>query len=134
VINLGSDDGIQVNDPVMVTRGLIGRVESVSSNAARVGLVINQSQAVSGSTVGSGAPATGVLRTTSTEGSPVMEMQYVKPSLHVAAGDIVVTSGWSTGTLRSVFPHGIPIGVVSSVGSSPCRPVLDDPGDPLRRF
>jgi rod shape-determining protein MreC len=117
VIDLGSDDGVSVNDPVMVTRGLIGRVEAVSSNAARVGLVIDRTQAVSASVVDSNA--TGVLRPISNEGTPVMELAYVSQRVRVSPGDVVVTSGWSTGDLHSIYPRGIPFGVVSSVGSSP---------------
>lgn len=117
VIGLGSDDGVRVDDPVMVTRGLIGRVEAVSSNAARVGLIINQDQAVSATVVGS--DATGVLRISSNEGGPVMELSYVTQRVRVVPGDLIVTSGWTTGALHSIYPRGIPIGVVSSVGNSP---------------
>jgi rod shape-determining protein MreC len=116
-IGVGSNDGIKVNDPVMVTRGLIGRVEAVSPNAARVGLIINREQAVSAVVVGS--EATGVLRALGNEGSPVLQLAYVAQSARVRVGDTVVTSGWSTGELRSIYPRNIPLGIVSSVGSSP---------------
>lgn len=118
-INLGSDDGLAVNDPVMVTRGLIGRVEAVSKNAARVGLIINPAQAVSVKIVDSSAA--GVLHTSTNEGSPVMELAYVTQRVSVNTGDLVVTSGWTTdgGNLQSIYPAGVPVGVVSSVGNSP---------------
>ncbi len=118
-IDLGSADGLKVDDPVMVSRGLIGRVEAVSQNAARVGLIINPQQAVSAKVVD--GSAAGVLRTVVNDGSPVMELAYVTQRVKVAAGDLVVTSGWTTdgGNLSSIFPSGIPVGVVSSVGNSP---------------
>ncbi len=118
-IDLGTEDGLAVNDPVMVTRGLIGRVEAVSSNAARVGLIINPAQAVSVKVVDSSAA--GVLHASTTEGSPVMELSYVTQRVSVKSGDLVVTSGWTTdgGNLQSIYPAGVPIGVVSSVGNSP---------------
>jgi rod shape-determining protein MreC len=116
-IDLGSNDGIAVNDPVLSEGVLIGRIESVSSNAARVGLIINGEQAVSA--VVSGRNADGVLQTASTESSPVLRLAFVEQGAELNARDIVVTSGWSTGSLRSVYPAGILIGWVSSVGSSP---------------
>lgn len=118
-IDLGAEDGVKINDPVMVSRGLIGRVEAVSRNAARVGLVINPQQAVSAKVVD--GSASGVLRSSVNDGSPVMELSYVTQRVKVSAGDLVVTSGWTTdgGNLRSIFPSGIPVGVVSSVGNSP---------------
>ena len=33
-------------------------------------------------------------------------------------GDTVVTAGWRTGDLESLFPYGIPIGTVTAVGQS----------------
>lgn len=117
VIDLGTDDGVSVDDPVMVTRGLIGRVEAVSANSARVGLVIDRAQAVSASVVDSNA--TGVLRAVTSDGNPVMELAYVSQRVRVRPGELVVTSGWTSGSLRSIYPRGVPVGVVSSVGSSP---------------
>lgn len=117
LIDRGSDDGVSVNDAVMVTRGLVGRIEAVSPNAARVGLITNKSQAVSAYVVGSNA--TGVLRAVSNEGSPVMELAYVPQGVRVKKNDLVMTSGWRVGELTSIYPGGIPLGVVSSVGNSP---------------
>jgi cell shape-determining protein MreC len=34
----------------------------------------------------------------------------------VRRGDEVVTAGWRSGTLTSIYPRGIPIGAVTSVG------------------
>lgn len=117
VIGAGSDDGLRVDDPVMVARGLIGRVKAVSSNAARVALIVNSSEAVSATVVQSGA--SGVLRSTTNEGSPVLELAYVSQRVKVDVGDLVATSGWSSGELESKYPRGIPLGIVTSVGNSP---------------
>jgi rod shape-determining protein MreC len=118
-IDLGRRDGVAVNDPVMVTRGLIGRIEAVSGNAARVGLITNSEQAVSVKVVDSSA--SGIVRATTAEGSPAMELAYVPQRVRVAGGDLVVTSGWTndTNSLKSIYPAGIPVGVVTSVGNSP---------------
>lgn len=117
VIDRGSDDGISVDDAVMVVGGLIGRVTSVTSDESVVGLILDDSQNVSA--VVSGSEAFGVLQTVSNEGSPVLQLRFVKQSAKVDVNDHVVTSGFGVGTLRSVYPAGIPIGSVSSVGDDP---------------
>ena len=63
-----------------------------------------------------GSEARGVLRTVSTEGAPVMKVEQVKLSAKVAVHDQVVTSGFSDGELRSIYPRSIPVGEVVSVG------------------
>jgi rod shape-determining protein MreC len=117
VIDRGSDDGIAKDDAVMVTGGLIGRVTSVTPSTAVVGLIIDDSQNVSAAVVGS--EAWGVLQTVSTEGSPVLQLRFVKQSAKVEQGDVVVTSGFSSGGLSAVYPGELPIGVVSYVGYDP---------------
>lgn len=117
IIDRGLSDGLRVDDPVMASRGLIGRISAVSSNAAQVVLLSNRSQAISA--VISGSDATGILRSVGNQAIPVMQLDYVLQSARVATGDLVTTSGWSTDNLKSVFPKGIPIGYVSSVGNSP---------------
>ena len=119
VIDRGTSDGIAVDDPVMVTGGLIGRVTDVTSNNAVVGLLLNDGQRVSASVTGS--EAWGVLRTISTEGTPVLQLRFVKQSAKVEKNDQVVTSGFASanGELRSVYPKGLPIGIVDNVGNDP---------------
>ncbi len=119
VIDRGSNDGIERYDPVMAVSGLIGRVENVTANTAVVSLMIDDSQRVSASVVDS--DAWGVLRTVSTEGSPTMQLKFVSQSAKVDVDDLVTTSGFSSknGELRSIYPKGLPIGVVTSVGNDP---------------
>jgi rod shape-determining protein MreC len=119
-IDRGSNDGLGIDDPVLVPGGLIGRVTAVTPNTAVISLIIDDSQRVSASVVGS--EATGVLRTVSTEGVPTMQLKYVKQSAKVEQNDTVVTSGFalqSAEVLRSIYPKGIPVGVVTSVGNNP---------------
>jgi rod shape-determining protein MreC len=115
--SLGIDRGTSHG---LVVGGLVGRVTAVTSNTAVVSLIIDDSQRVSASVVGS--EATGVLRTVSTEGTPTMQLKYVKQSALVEKNDTVVTSGFalqSADVLRSIYPKGIPIGVVTSAGNDP---------------
>jgi rod shape-determining protein MreC len=116
VVDVGSARGVHVNDPVMVARGLVGRVDAVTRNAAHVSLIVNRTEALSAAIVE--ADATGVMRAVVGDGSPVFELSYVRQSVAVHKDDEVVTSGWASDDLRSVFPRGIPIGYVSSVGGN----------------
>lgn len=119
VVNRGSNDGVQVDDPVMVPGGLIGRVTSVMANDAIVGLLLDDSQSVSVAVTGS--EAWGVLKAVSNKGGPTMQLRFVKQSADVEVDDQVVTSGFASrnGELRSVYPKGLPIGLVTSVGNDP---------------
>lgn len=119
VIDRGSSDGIAVDDAVMVTGGLIGRVQKVTRDTAVVGLILDDSQNVSASITGS--EAFGVLQAVSTEGSPVLQLNFVKQSAKVARGDLVVTSGFRSGELSAVYPGNIPVGVVESYGNDPAE-------------
>ena len=50
----------------------------------------------------------------------------------VTEGDIVITAGWQSGQLESLYPRGIPIGTVSGVGQQRRRPLQAHPGDAAR--
>lgn len=117
VIDVGTNDGVQINDPVMMPRGLVGRVELVGRNSATVGLLSNPKQAVTAAVVGSNA--NGILRAVSGEGSPTFELAYVNQSDVVSVGDFVATSGWYSDRLESIYPEGLALGRVSSVSNNP---------------
>ncbi|MCW2924216.1 MAG: mreC [Thermoleophilia bacterium] len=119
-IDRGSDDGIRVDDTVMVTSGLIGRITEVTPSNAVVGLITDPQQQV-GVKV-SGSEASGVLQTTSTEGSPAMHIDGVKQSAKVEKGDIVVTGGFRpNGRLKSIYPEGVLVGEVTSFANPPAE-------------
>ena len=119
VVNRGSNQGVQVDDPVMGTGGLLGKVIEVTPNNAIIGLMLDGTLPVSAAVTGS--EAWGVLKTVSTEGTPTMQLNFVKQSADVDVDDLVVTSGFASknGELRSVYPKGLPIGIVTNVGNDP---------------
>jgi rod shape-determining protein MreC len=118
VVDVGSNEGVHVDDPVLVPGGLLGRVQDVSNTTATVALILNRAEAVS--VVIEGRKAGGVMRAiTADGGSPVMQLDYVAQAASVHVGDIVATSGWRSGPLQSIYPKGLPIGMVSSVGNVP---------------
>lgn len=119
VIDRGSNDGIEANYAVLSIGGLIGKVLATTPNSSVVALLTDDAESVSAAVVGS--DAMGVLRTVSNEGVPTMQLSYVKQSADVEVGDTIITSGFASknGELRSIYPRGIPVGVVTSAGNDP---------------
>jgi rod shape-determining protein MreC len=118
VINVGSNDGVAVNDPVIgpYDQGgaLVGRVIAVTGGNAIVRLIVDPQNAVtaadlSGTAKGSVVPS---------PGDPgMLNMLMVSASEVIHRNDIVVTAGYG-GPLQPVLPRGIPIGKVSNTGIS----------------
>jgi rod shape-determining protein MreC len=49
-------------------------------------------------------------------------MDDVPKAAQVNAGDVIFTAGWHTPRLSSIFPRGIPVGIVSSVNQTDIDP------------
>jgi rod shape-determining protein MreC len=113
LVAAGSGDGIAVNDPVVTEDGLVGLVTEVTGNGARVTLLTDQTSAVSALVLQSGAA--GVVRHGPSDGSTLVLDRVGKDEL-VNEGDLVITAGWRSGKLESLYPRGIAIGTVASVG------------------
>ena len=113
LVAAGSSSGIQRNDPVVTKDGLVGLVTDVTSNGAKVTLLTDQSSAVSAVVLESGAA--GIVRHGPSESSALVLDRVRKDEL-VTEGDLVITAGWRSGKLESLYPRGIPVGTVNSVG------------------
>ena len=116
MIGIGSDQGVQVNDPVIAPLSsggaLVGRVKEVTGNTATVQVLLDPAIGVTASVQNrQGANGT-IVPSTGTPGE--LTMAEVPQSALVKDGDTVVTSGY-TGRLKSLYPDGIPIGLVTYV-------------------
>jgi rod shape-determining protein MreC len=115
VVAAGSDDGVRVLDPVVNADGLVGLVTRVTSDTARVQLLTDEEAAASAVDIRTGAE--GIVR--HARGTrETLVLDRVRKRDVVRLGDEVVTSGWRTGELTSVYPRGIQIGRVTSVGQT----------------
>jgi rod shape-determining protein MreC len=112
MIAAGTSDGVARNAPVITSDGLVGVVTDVTDGSASVTLITDQNSAVTASISESGA--WGIVRAGPSASTLVLD-QVEKDEL-VEPDDLVVTAGWTTRKLESLFPEGIPIGVVESVG------------------
>jgi rod shape-determining protein MreC len=115
VVAAGSSNGVRVNDPVVTADGLVGIVTRVTGGTARIQLLTDQEAAASAVDIRTGAPGV-VLHARGTRETLVLDR--VRKEDVVRVGDEVVTAGWSSGGLSSLYPKGIPIGRVTSVGQT----------------
>jgi rod shape-determining protein MreC len=115
VIAAGSDHGVRVNDPVVNADGLVGVVTRVTSSTARVQLLTDEEAAASA--IDNRTSATGIVR--HARGTrETLVFDRVRKEDVVRRGDEIVTAGWRAGALSSLYPKGIPIGRVTSVGQT----------------
>ena len=109
-IDHGSSDGIRVDDPVVAAQGLAGKVTQTTPNTAQVTLITDADSAVTARVQPSGA--TGVVEPN--VGNPNdLQLDFLERGSQIAEGQMVVTAGFSTGSLGSIFPPGIPIGHIT---------------------
>ncbi len=115
-VDKGADDGVHVNDPVIGDGALVGRVSTVGPTFAIVTLITDHSSAVTAQ-VQDQYGDTGVL--VPAVGNPnQLLLQYLPRHAPISVGQQVVTAGWKSGALDSLFPPGIPVGQVSSASQN----------------
>jgi rod shape-determining protein MreC len=115
VIAVGSRDGVRVNDPVVSPDGLVGLVTRVTPRTARVQLLTDQQLAVPALDLRTNAP--GIVR--HARGTrETLVLDRVRKQEIVRVGDELVTAGWRASGFSSLYPKGIPIGDVTSVGQT----------------
>jgi rod shape-determining protein MreC len=115
VIAAGVNNGVRANDPVVTADGLVGVVTRVTSGTARIQLLTDEEAAASAIDLRTGA--TGVVR--HARGTrETLVLDRVRKQDVVRRGNEIVTAGWRAGSLSSLFPKGIPIGKVTSVGQT----------------
>jgi len=112
VIAAGRADGIRDDDPVVTAAGLVGKVTKVVGGEAQVTLLTDEDSAVSA--IDLHTRAEGIVKHGHGPGATLF-LDQVPKSEHVAEGDRIVTSGWHSGSLSSIYPFGIAIGRVTSV-------------------
>lgn len=105
ILDIGSDDGVDVNDTVLGAEGLAGRVVLTTSHLAKVQLLIDPSSAV-----GCRIERTRRLAVLHGNGSNTLDLLYVPVLGDVVPGDRIVTAGND-----GIYPEDIPVAVVTDV-------------------
>ncbi len=114
VISAGSAAGIRQDTPIVTRAGLVGRVTDLNGSAAQVTLIIDENSAVPALDVQT--RAVGLVRPGQGEGTLILDR--VTKDRNVQVGDVIITAGTRSKQYPSLFPRGIQIGVVTSVGQS----------------
>jgi len=106
VLDKGSRHGIKEQMPVVNEQGLVGKVVEVGAQTARIILLTDVESKVSG--IVQNSRDTGLV---TGDGSPFLRMKFIDLDSDIKIGNVVLSSG-----LGGVYPKGIPIGKVESVG------------------
>jgi len=117
LIAAGSSDGIRLNAPVLSAGALVGAITELSPDTGVVTLLTDESSAVAAYSIRTGA--LGLIR--SGEGGSLAFSNVTKDK-DVARGDLVATAGSSVPRLPSLFPRGIPVGIVTSASQTDTEP------------
>jgi len=105
IINSGSNDGLRRGMPVVTNQGLIGRVDAVTAEAARVQLATDPSSAVN---VRLQNADTDAVLVGSVTGDLALEM--ISQDVDIQDGDVVLTSG-----LGGDYPPDLLVGQIFNI-------------------
>jgi rod shape-determining protein MreC len=106
-LDKGRKDGISIGMGVLSSSGVVGKVISASSNFSLAQSILNPNFFIA-----SQLTRTGIQGSSKWDGENIFrsKLLFIPMNLDVRVGDSIVSSGYN-----SVFPPGIPIGIVSRV-------------------
>lgn len=108
-LDVGENEGVQVNMPIVSERGLVGKVISTTGHYSIGQILLNKDVRVSAKVQRSRVD--GIVRW---DGGHDLLLQNVARTDDVQTGDLVITSDYS-----AFFPKGIKVGVVSETRPLP---------------
>ena len=111
VMDAGSNDGVQVDSPVVSDGGLVGLVTNVFPTESTVTLLTAPTSNVAARDLNTGVR--GILHRGS---GGTLILDQVKKQQVVNPGDTIVTDGTSNARYPDLYPYGIPIGKVPPHG------------------
>ncbi|MDE6182450.1 MAG: rod shape-determining protein MreC [Eubacteriales bacterium] len=107
IIDKGEKDGLKKNMVVLSVGGLVGKIEEVGPNYAKVSSIINGTYSVSAKTLRTDDE--GFVRGDLSD-KGICKMEYIDKEAEIKEGDEIVTSH-----LSEIYPAGITIGYVKEV-------------------
>jgi rod shape-determining protein MreC len=128
-IDAGSSSGLRVNTPVVSGDGLVGHVTNVSPHTAVVTTLADPQSFVAARDLQNGVRG-GVK--VGTDGT--LALTEVLKQFRVNTGDVIVTDGTRNARYPDIYPYGIPIGRVSSVGVTDTEAFLQVQVQPYANF
>ena len=104
-LDIGSDHGVKVNQPVIVAEGVIGKTVVVGNKSTIVQIIKDVNFRLSVRILPSGNA--GILQFVSDD---ICEIRELQKNIEIAIGNKVVTSGFS-----QIYPKNLPVGEVVEV-------------------
>ena len=104
-LDIGSNHGVKINQPVLVPEGVIGKTVVVGEKSTIVQIINDVNYRLSVRTMPSGN--TGILAYVSND---ICEIRELQKNAKISIGDKVVTSGFS-----QIYPKNLPVGEVIEV-------------------
>ena len=110
-IDIGSNDGVKLNQAVVHKDGLVGYISKVNDTTSTVTTILDPSSAVSVniSTINEPAMLQGDL---SLKSKNQLKLDFIELDAEVSIGDMLYTSG-----LGSMYPSSIPVAKITEVVS-----------------
>lgn len=107
IINVGKNDGVEVNMTVIADKGLVGHIISVTDTTAKVQVIVDSASTVSCniSTTEESIICKGTL-----ENHKILRASYIPTGAELIQGDNVYTSG-----IGGIYRKGILIGTVKEI-------------------
>lgn len=107
IINVGKNDGAQVNMTVIADKGLVGHIISVTENTAKVQVIVDAASTVSCniSTTEESIICKGTI-----EQNQILRASYIPTGAELIQGDSVYTSG-----IGGIYRKGILIGTIEEI-------------------
>lgn len=108
-INVGKNDGIEINQPVVHEEGLVGYISNVTDTTAVVTTILDSSASVSVniSTINEPAVVNGDLELKSKNR---LKLTYIPLDTEIAVSDMLYTSG-----IGLMYPSSIPVGKIVEI-------------------
>jgi len=108
-LNRGTNDGVELNMPVVTQEGVVGRVMRVTANTSDVLTVLDILSGID--VIVKRSRARGIVEGFSEE---LCQLKYTLRTDDIQPGDLLITSG-----LGGIYPKGVPVGNVSNVYRKP---------------
>lgn len=107
IINVGTDDGVDVNMTVISDKGLVGHIISVTKRTAKVQVIVDAASTVSATMSSSNES---IVCKGTIDNNKVLRATYIPTGAELIQGDSIVTSG-----MGGIYPKGIHIGTIKEI-------------------
>lgn len=105
ILNVGSEDSVRKNMPLVTDRGLVGKILTVDAHQCIAQILMDRN-----SLVGARLQRSREIGVVGWSGNIWLDLNYIPKDIPVEPGEAVITSG-----LSRIYPAGLKIGVVGEV-------------------